>query len=107
MVQAVQVSTTTASKSDAERIARALVERRLAACVQFSGPITSCYRWQDTIETAPEWLCTIKTTPTVYPRVEETIRQLHTYDEPEIIAVPIVGGSDSFLDWLEEQVQPG
>ena len=104
MPQAIQVATTTANKSDAERIARALVERRLAACVQISGPITSTYRWQDAIETATEWLCTIKTTDRSYQRVEATIRELHTYDEPEIIALPIVAGSPSYLNWLQDQV---
>ena len=103
-MQALQVATTTANKSDAERIARVLVERRLAACVQISGPITSTYRWQDTIETASEWLCTIKTTEGNYHRVESTIRELHTYDEPEIIAVPIVAGSPTYLAWLQDQV---
>jgi periplasmic divalent cation tolerance protein len=103
-MQALQVATTTANKSDAERIARALVERRLAACVQISGPIASTYRWQDTIETASEWLCTIKTTEGNYQRVESTIRELHTYDEPEILAVPIVAGSPTYLAWLQDQV---
>jgi periplasmic divalent cation tolerance protein len=103
MSQAVQVATTTASKSDAERIARALIEQRLAACVQISGPITSVYRWQDAIETATEWLCTIKTIESNYPQVETTIRQLHTYDEPEIIAVAIVAGSASYLEWLRAE----
>ncbi|MCL4207749.1 MAG: divalent cation tolerance protein CutA [Pirellulaceae bacterium] len=103
MPQALQVTTTTANKSDAERIARALVENRLAACVQISGPITSVYRWQDTVETASEWLCTIKTIDTNYPQVESTIRQLHTYDEPEIIALPIVAGSATYLEWLRTE----
>lgn len=99
-----QVVTTTANKADAERIARALVERRLAACVQVSGPISSCYRWQGTIETASEWLCMIKTTEASYRAVEELIRQLHTYDEPEIVATPIVAGSRGYLQWLQDQV---
>ncbi len=103
-MQILQVATTTANKSDAERIARALVERRLAACVQIAGPISSTYRWQDTIESAAEWLCTIKTTEGNYQRVESTIRELHTYDEPEIIAVPIVAGSSGYLTWLQDQV---
>jgi periplasmic divalent cation tolerance protein len=105
MGQAIQVATTTANKADAERLARALVEQRLAACVQISGPITSCYRWQETIETASEWLCTIKTTDAVYRQVETVIRQLHTYDEPEIVAVPIVAGSPGYLRWLEDQTR--
>ena len=104
MTEAIQISTTTATKADAERIAAALVERRLAACVQVGGPITSCYRWQGSIETAQEWLCTVKTTRPVYEQVEQAIRQLHPYDEPEIIAVPIVAGSAGYLAWLEQQV---
>lgn len=104
MSEAIQISTTTATRADAERIAAALVERRLAACVQVGGPITSCYRWQGTIETTQEWLCTAKTTRPAYERVEQAIRQLHPYDEPEIIAVPIVAGSAGYLTWLEQQV---
>jgi len=104
MPQALQVTTTMASKADAERVARALIERRVAACVQISGPIASVYRWQGTIETATEWLCTIKTNEPNYERVEDTIRQLHSYDEPEIIAVPIIAGSPTYLKWLQDQV---
>jgi periplasmic divalent cation tolerance protein len=104
MSEAIQVSTTTATKEDAQRIAAALVERRLAACVQVGGPITSCYRWQGSVETADEWLCTIKTTRETYEQVERAIRQLHPYDEPEIIALPIVAGSAGYLQWLDRQV---
>lgn len=104
MREAIQLQTTTATKADAERIAAALVEQRLAACVQISGPITSCYRWQNAIETADEWLCTAKTTRDAYSRVEQAIRGLHPYDEPEIIAVPIVACSVGYLTWLVEQV---
>jgi periplasmic divalent cation tolerance protein len=105
MREAIQVTTTTATKADAERIAAALVERRLAACVQVGGPITSCYRWQGKVETAEEWLCAAKTTRAAYDQVEQAIRQLHPYDEPEIIAVPIVAGSAGYLAWLEQQVE--
>jgi periplasmic divalent cation tolerance protein len=104
MSEAIQISTTTATREDAERLAAALVEQRLAACVQVGGPIASCYRWQGAIETAQEWRCTIKTTRAVYEQVERAIRQLHPYDEPEIIAVPIVAGSAGYLRWLEQQV---
>ncbi len=104
MHETIQVSTTTATKADAERIAAALVEQRLAACVQVSGPIHSCYRWQGEIETAEEWLCSAKTTREAYDQVEQAIRELHSYDEPEIMAVPIVAGSAGYLAWLREQV---
>jgi uncharacterized protein involved in tolerance to divalent cations len=107
MTEAIQISTTTATKADAEKIASALVERQLAACVQVGGPITSCYRWQGQVETAEEWLCTIKTTAEAYQRVEQAIRELHPYQEPEIIAVPIVAGSPGYLAWLADQIEHG
>jgi periplasmic divalent cation tolerance protein len=72
--------------------------------VQISGPITSCYRWQGALETSEEWLCTIKTAACLFRRVERAIRELHGYDEPEIIATPIVAASQSYLAWLMEQV---
>jgi periplasmic divalent cation tolerance protein len=104
MSDAIQVQTTTATKADAERIAAALVEQRLAACVQIGGPIISRFRWREAVETSVEWLCTIKTTRAAYAQVEQAIRGLHPYDEPEIIAVPIVAGSAGYLAWLDEQV---
>lgn len=107
MTDAIQVVTTTAQKADAEKIAAALVERRLAACVQISGPIVSCYRWKGALERAEEWVCTIKTTAAAYPRVEQAIRQLHPYEVPEILALPVLAGSASYLAWLNEEVAPG
>lgn len=100
------VVTTTDKHDVAETIARHLVTQRLAACVQVEGPFTSIYRWHGQIEAATEWRCSIKTTAAVYAEVEEAIRQLHTYDEPEIIVLPITGGSTTYLRWLEQQVEP-
>jgi periplasmic divalent cation tolerance protein len=107
MPEAIQVATTTEAKADATGIAAALVEQRLAACVQVSGPITSCYRWRGRTEVAEEWLCLIKTTPQLFRRVERLIRERHAYDEPEIIATAIVAASESYLAWLREQVDAG
>ncbi len=105
MAEPIQVATTTSDRADAERIATALVAKKLAACVQVSGPIESTYRWKDQIATAEEWICTIKTTREAYPKVEQAIRALHSYEEPEIIAVPITAGSACYLKWLEESVE--
>ena len=102
-----QVATTTAQKQDAERIASALVDQRLAACVQIVGPITSTYRWQGSVETSQEWLCLIKTSRDRYAAVEAAIAKLHPYDVPEIVATPIVAGSRSYLDWLRDELQSG
>lgn len=104
MTEAIQVVTTTGNAEDAQRIASVLIERRLAACVQVGGPMTSCYRWQGKVETDTEWTCTAKTLLSVYPQVEAAIGELHPYDEPEIIAMPIVAGSAGYLRWLAEQI---
>lgn len=104
MTDAIQVVTTTDSRQAADKLAAALVERRLAACAQVSGPISSTYRWQGKIETAQEWLCTIKTRLPSYAAVEAAIRALHSYDTPEILAVPILAGNQAYLDWLAAEV---
>jgi periplasmic divalent cation tolerance protein len=101
----IQVLTTTATKEDAQRIAQALVESRLAACVQVLGPITSTYRWQGTEETSEEWLCQIKTRRDLFDTLEEAIRRIHPYEVPEILALPVVAGSQKYLAWLEGEVQ--
>ncbi len=98
MADHVQVLTTAGSEEEAARIASALVERRLAACVQVLGPIVSRYRWQGVVEEAEEWQCLAKTEAARYPEVEAAIRELHSYEEPEIVATPIVAGSAGYLD---------
>jgi periplasmic divalent cation tolerance protein len=100
----IQVTTTTETKAEAERIALALVEARLAACVQIVGPVKSIYRWKGRIESAQEWLCLIKSSEENYGAIEATIRSLHAYETPEIIATPVTGGSRDYLDWLRGQL---
>ncbi|HEX6960422.1 MAG TPA: divalent-cation tolerance protein CutA [Lacipirellula sp.] len=100
----IQITTTTDSGAAAERIANELVARRLAGCVQIIGPIQSLYRWQGAIERAEEWLLLIKTAAERYPAVEAAIRELHSYECPEIIATPITQGSGAYLKWLGEQM---
>lgn len=106
MTEPVQVLTTTPSRAVARRIARTLIERRLAACVQVLGPVESIYRWQGRVDTAREWLCLIKTSRARFRVVNATIAGLHPYDTPEIIALPISAGSRRYLDWLAESVRP-
>ena len=101
-----QMVTTTASRANARDIAKAVVDRRLAACVQVVGPIESTYRWQGRIETAREWLCLIKTTRTRYRKLAAAVEALHPYDTPEIIVVPITAGSRRYLGWLAASVRP-
>jgi len=107
MAEFIQVLTTTDNKNLAEQIGRALVERRLASCVQIVGPVASIYRWQGQVESAEEWQCWIKTTRERFAAVEQAIRELHNYSLPEILAIPVVAGSSAYLQWLDEQVGDG
>jgi periplasmic divalent cation tolerance protein len=99
-----QVLTTIDSADAAERLARGIVDARLAACVQVVGPIRSVYRWQGEVHDEQEWQCLAKTTAERLDALVEHVRGQHSYDEPEIIATPIVGGSAGYLAWLREQV---
>jgi periplasmic divalent cation tolerance protein len=101
----IQVVTTTPSLEEAQRIARTLVERRLAACVQLSGPIESTYRWQGAIECSQEWVCTAKTRRERFDDVAQVIRECHSYQLPEILAFPIADGSADYLAWLDAEVE--
>ncbi len=100
MTDFIQVVTTASTKEHAEEIGRRLLDRRLAGCVQVSGPVSSTYWWEGKLETAEEWYCIIKTTPSRYAEVETEILAIHKYDLPEILAFPIASGSRSYLDWL-------
>jgi periplasmic divalent cation tolerance protein len=104
MTEYIQVTTVTANQKEAENIAHVLLETRLAACVQIFGPISSTYWWQGTIESAQEWVCQIKTSRQLYPQVETTIRRLHSYEIPEIVASPIIVGNQDYLKWLDAEV---
>ena len=97
------VTTTTGTRHDAERIATELVKRRLAGCVQIVGPIRSVYRWKGAIESEEEWLCTAKTARAHLAAIDALVREIHPYEVPELVAVPIVGGGEAYLKWLDEQ----
>jgi len=105
MGEYIQVFTTVASKAEGERIAHELLTRHLAACVQLVGPLTSAYWWHGEIARSEEWLCIAKTEQRLFDSVAETIKSVHSYSVPEIIAIPIVAGSESYLRWLREQLQ--
>jgi len=98
----VVILVTAPSADDAARIGRALVEERLAACANVVGPIRSIYRWQGAVEEADESLMLVKARAADVDRVTARVRELHTYDVPEIIALPIRGGSPAYLAWLAE-----
>jgi periplasmic divalent cation tolerance protein len=104
MSDIIQIVTTLPDEESARRIARSLVERRLAACVQISEPIESVYRWENQVETVREWRCSIKTIVARYAAVADAIRALHSYEVPEILAMPIVAGEAAYIRWVIESV---
>lgn len=100
MTNARIVLTTAGSVDEARKIAQALVERRLAACVNIVPAIESVYRWQDKVETATEWLLVIKTQAAAFESVRKAIAELHSYELPECIMLEVGAGSQSYLDWI-------
>jgi periplasmic divalent cation tolerance protein len=98
-----QVATTIDSAEGAEALARALVDERLAACVQVHGPIRSIYRWDGAVQQSQEWLCTAKTTTERFDALRAAILRLHPYDVPEVVATPIVTGNPEYLTWIRAE----
>jgi periplasmic divalent cation tolerance protein len=103
----IQVFTTTGKKQDAEKIAKTLVEKRLAGCVQILGPIASIYQWKGSVETSEEWLCFIKSKKRLFNELEKVVKELHPYETPEIVAIPISVGSRDYLEWLRNEIKKG
>lgn len=99
-----QVTTTLPDRDAATRIGRRLVEERLAACAQVAGPVSSVYWWQGEVETAGEWYCHLKTTAARVPALITRLRELHPYQTPEIIALPVTEGDAAYLRWIAESV---
>jgi len=98
------VLSTASSEEEARKIAHHLVERQLAACVNVVPQIESIYRWQGKVESCREWLLLIKTTADRFPDVRDAIRELHSYDLPECIAINIEQGSTEYLDWISDSL---
>jgi periplasmic divalent cation tolerance protein len=100
------VLVTAPSKAQAEAIATALVQERLAACVSYL-PVTSIYTWQHQLHRDEEWQLIIKTEGDRIPALEARVQALHPYDVPEIVAIPLSTGAESYLTWITAQVHPG
>jgi periplasmic divalent cation tolerance protein len=98
------VLSTAESEEEAHKIARFLVERQLAACVNIVPHIESVYRWQSKVESSREWLLLIKTTAQKFDDVRDAIRELHSYDLPECIAIAVEDGSSEYLAWIGDSV---
>jgi periplasmic divalent cation tolerance protein len=103
----VLVFTTIADDGQTDELARALVEERLAACVNVHGPMTSTYRWKGQIECERERQLVMKTTRERVPALEARLRALHAYDVPEFLVLAVEGGSDAYLGWVREQAGIG
>jgi periplasmic divalent cation tolerance protein len=94
------VYVTTASKAEAEKIAQTLIEEHLIACANILGPVSSHFHWKDKIDSAEEFLMILKSRVDLFAVLEQRVRALHSYDVPEILAVPIVEGSKAYFDWM-------
>lgn len=106
-VERLVVLVTAGSEDEAHTIARALVRSMLAACVNVVPGITSIYRWQEEVQEDREWLLVVKTRQDVLDEVVRQVQALHSYDVPEVIALPLVGGSRDYLRWLDKGVEGG
>jgi len=100
----VVVLITAPSRDEGEKVARILVEKRLAACVNVVEGVTSIYRWRGSVERSSEVLLVAKTTLEKLPALIDAVRSVHSYEVPEIVALPIIAGFEKYLDWVSEEV---
>jgi periplasmic divalent cation tolerance protein len=104
MTDKIVVLSNTSSAEEAERIARSLVEERLAACVNVVPGVRSFYRWKGNVEDSAEWLLVIKSSRDRFQALLAALEKLHSYEVPEVIALPVVDGASSYLNWMEGQL---
>jgi periplasmic divalent cation tolerance protein len=102
-VQFLQLQTTTDSRAEAMELSHAAVESRLAACAQVAGPVASVYWWEGKLERSEEWLVLLKLPADRYDELAAFITERHSYDEPEIVALPILAGSPAYLTWMQDE----
>ena len=107
MTDKIVVLSTCASPEEAERIARALVEKRLAACVNVLPGNRSVYRWKGAVEDASEVLLVIKSSRALFAQLRGELEKLHSYEVPEVIALPVVDGSERYLGWMDRELANG
>jgi periplasmic divalent cation tolerance protein len=100
MTDQIVVLSTCASEEEAERLARMLVDRRLAACVSVVPGVRSFYRWQGAVESSGEWLLLAKSSRGLFPAVSSALEQEHSYEVPEVLALPVVAGAANYLNWM-------
>ena len=105
MTDKIVVLTTCAVESDAQRMARALVDGRLAACVNVVPGVRSFYHWKGEIESSEEFLLIVKTSRDLFPALRAEMEKLHPYEVPELLALPVVAGAENYLSWIESNLR--
>ncbi len=106
MTDKIVVFVTAGSLAEARKIAKHLVRKRLAACVNMTQPVRSVYRWKGKVEQAKEYLLVIKTTRDMFKKLESEVLKTHSYATPEIICLPIIEGAADYLEWIAKSVEP-
>ena len=107
MTDKIVVLSTCGSEEEAERLARLLIERRLAACVSIVPRLRSVYRWNGAVESADEWLLLIKSSRPLFEQLRGAIEGAHSYQVPEVLALPVIDGAVPYLDWLQANLREG
>jgi len=105
MTDKIVVLNTCASAEEAERLARALIDQRLAACVTVISPVRSFYRWEGAVTDTAEWLLVVKTSRPLFERLRTVLESTHSYELPEILALPVIEGSANYLSWMDGELQ--
>ncbi len=106
MTDKVVIMVTAASRRECRKIAKRLIDQKLAACVNITQPIQSLYRWEGKIDESKEFLMFIKTNRNLFPQIKAEISLIHSYHTPEIICLPIIDGSPNYLQWISDSVRP-
>jgi len=105
MTSFIEIQITSATEDEAIRLGKILVEAKLAACAQISGPIQSIYVWEGAQESAQEWVCCLKSRESLFSELVAVVRKHHSYQCPQIVAVPILKTNDDYLQWMEEMTK--
>jgi len=105
MTDKIVVFTTCGSEEEARKLAAALIEKCVAACVSITAPVTSVYRWKGSVEEAREWMLIIKSRRQRFEELREVLESTHSYELPEVLAIPVAEGSPRYLAWLEDETR--
>lgn len=105
MTDKIVILSTCGSAEEAERLARALLEKRLVACVNVVAPVQSFYRWKGVIESAAEWMLVIKTSRELFDPVRLALEAAHSYELPEVLALPVIAASPTWAAWIESELR--